>query len=66
VRQCEWGSNSLAALFAQPLNAASPAFIRMLSELPAFQRDVLRRAAMHRMTHARTYARTHALLPAAC
>jgi hypothetical protein len=41
--QCEWGSNGLAALFAQKRNAGSPAFLRMLSELPAFQRDVLRR-----------------------
>jgi hypothetical protein len=50
--QCEWGSNGLGALFAQRGNVASPSFLRMLSELPAFQRDVLRRATPRVRMHA--------------
>jgi predicted NAD/FAD-binding protein len=35
----EWGSRSLASLFADPRNAVRPAFWRMLRDLPRFQRD---------------------------
>jgi hypothetical protein len=38
---CEWGSTSLAGLFAQKRNLANPHFYRMLREMVLFQGDVL-------------------------
>lgn len=48
--QTEWGSNSLAGLLAQPANALSPRFLRMLATLPRFEADVLRCGARGRST----------------
>eukprot|EP00897_Mesotaenium_endlicherianum_P008430 jgi/Mesen1/7615/ME000397S06675 len=39
---CEWGSTSLAGLFAQKRNALNPYFFQMLREMVIFQSDVLR------------------------
>ena len=37
----EWGSNGLGGLFAQKSNAVSPQFLRMVADLPRFEREVL-------------------------
>ena len=71
VPQVEWGSGGLSALFAQPSNVASPAFLTMLAEMPRFQTAVLRYAqiSLHPLVlcsspHVRLLAATCATPPA--